>query len=90
MRDYRVQRVAAVLWKLVNRLDPALVGGDPEHQMLRAGAEWTVHVIDSPEAGGALRTSSDAESPPPPPRVCMLIRPEAKSCSNVDPCVWSQ
>ena len=25
--DPRVQRVAAVLWKLVNRLDPALVHG---------------------------------------------------------------
>ena len=49
VRDPRAQRVAAVLRKLVSRLDPALAGGDPEHLMLRAGASWTVHVIDSPQ-----------------------------------------
>lgn len=74
-RDPRVQRVAAVLWKLVNRLDPALAravspassedaGADESakktprvsagrtqstHPMLREGARWTVHVIESPE-----------------------------------------
>ena len=36
-------------------------------------------------AWGLLRTkhSTDVESPPPPPRVCMSIHPEGKSCSDL-------
>jgi hypothetical protein len=72
--DPRVQRVAAVLWKLVNRLDPSLItasttsassstnGGAgtsasaaaANHPMLREGAHWTVHVIDSPEINASV------------------------------------
>jgi len=34
--------------------------------------------------------STDVESPPPPPRVCMSIHPEGKSCSDLDSSAGSQ
>ena len=59
------QRVAGVLWKLVNRLDPALLvgtkgsavnddGGAGDHPLLREGATWSLHVYDSPEVNAMV------------------------------------
>ena len=44
------------------------------------------------QAGGVLRTghSTDVESPPSPPRVCMSIHPEGKSCSHLGSSACSQ
>lgn len=53
------QRVAGILWKLVNRLDPALVvGTNPKnlshHPLLAEGATWSLHVYDSPEVNASV------------------------------------
>lgn len=55
------QRVAGILWKLVNRLDPALVvGTNPTHEnlsthpLLAEGATWSLHVYDSPEVNASV------------------------------------
>lgn len=55
------QRVAGILWKLVNRLDPALVvGTNPTdenlstHPLLAEGATWSLHVYDSPEVNASV------------------------------------
>lgn len=55
------QRVAGILWKLVNRLDPALVVGtnpNPKtlshHPLLAEGATWSLHVYDSPEVNASV------------------------------------
>ena len=54
-------RVAGILWKLVNRLDPALVvGTNPTHEnlsthpLLAEGATWSLHVYDSPEVNASV------------------------------------
>jgi hypothetical protein len=87
--DPRVQRVAAVLWKLVNRMDPALITGtntiagadtngtptlaaaaaasSSEHPMLREGAFWTIHVVDSPEINASVAPGGGDGSHPCPP-----------------------
>ena len=55
------QRVAGILWKLVNRLDPTLVvGTNPTdenlstHPLLAEGATWSLHVYDSPEVNASV------------------------------------
>ena len=56
------QRVAGILWKLVNRLDPALVVGTSPithrtastHPLLAEGATWSLHVYDSPEVNASI------------------------------------
>ena len=64
-RHPATQRVAGVLWKLVNRLDPALLvgtkgsavnddDGAEDHPLLREGATWSLHVYDSPEVNASV------------------------------------
>ena len=69
------QRVAGILWKLVNRLDPTLVvGTNPTdenlstHPLLAEGATWSLHVYDSPRGervGGARRPHLREHRPDP-------------------------
>ncbi len=60
------QRVAGILWKLVNRLDPTLVvGTNPTdenlstHPLLAEGATWSLHVYDSPEVNASVAPGGD-------------------------------